>query len=335
MKNPVNISRLTAIPLRDVWKDEAYDFTPWLASDENIELLGETIGRRLEVESVEHAVGRYSADIVCKDLDTGGTVLIENQLTKSDHRHLGQICTYAAGVGAETIVWLAENICPEHREAVDWLNSISDDKTNFYAVKLQAWRIGGSLPAPGFEVVSQPALLAREARKDVRQLSETALTDHQIQQVQYWADFISTGTGIVPDIEQRVPYKGCWQTVRTFNNSDGVAMEFNVYASKKNLRAEAYIYLADAKLVFEALQLFKAEIETEYGGSLKWENPSDKNYCRIADYHPDGAIDFGPNSSSQHVWLANSISKLIPAVMKFIPLLDIEAAALRLKENEE
>jgi hypothetical protein len=48
-------------------------------------------------QAQEQPVGQFQADIVCKDRPTGPPVLIENQLAKSDHGHLNQLLTYAAG----------------------------------------------------------------------------------------------------------------------------------------------------------------------------------------------------------------------------------------------
>lgn len=113
------LGRLEKVELREVWKTEASDFTPWLAQEQNIELLGETIGIDLEVEAQEKNVGPFRADILCKDTLTDNWVLIENQLERTDHTHLGQLLTYAAGLNAVTIVWIAERFTDEHRATLD------------------------------------------------------------------------------------------------------------------------------------------------------------------------------------------------------------------------
>ena len=120
----MSLGRLEKIDLRTYWKKEATDFTPWLAKEENIQLLSETIGIELEVKSQEQSVGPFSADILCKDTMNDHYVLIENQLEKTDHTHLGQLMTYAAGLDAVTIIWIAQKFTEEHRAALDWLNRI-------------------------------------------------------------------------------------------------------------------------------------------------------------------------------------------------------------------
>jgi hypothetical protein len=92
--------------LREVWGCEDGDFTPWLAREENLKLLGDTIEIDLELEAQEQNVGPFRADILCKDTRTNNWVLIENQIEKTDHTHLGQIMTYGAGLEATTIVWM-------------------------------------------------------------------------------------------------------------------------------------------------------------------------------------------------------------------------------------
>ena len=87
----MKLARLEKVELRNQWKDEAKDFTPWLAEVENIELLGEAIGMELEVIAKEEKVGSFSADILCKDIVTNRNVVIENQLEQTDHSHLGQV----------------------------------------------------------------------------------------------------------------------------------------------------------------------------------------------------------------------------------------------------
>ena len=150
----VQLSRLERVDLGDVWKSEPASFTPWLA--ENLVFLSETLGMDLELEAQEKNVGPYRADIVCKDTTDNSWVLIENQLEATDHTHLGQILTYAAGLNAVTIAWIARRFTDEHRAALDWLNENSTDNLQFFGLEIEVWRIGESPPAPKFNIVAKP-----------------------------------------------------------------------------------------------------------------------------------------------------------------------------------
>jgi RecB family endonuclease NucS len=119
------LGRLERVEVRDVWSSEASEFTPWLALPENLAILGNTIDYDLEVEAQEKEVGPFRADILCKDLRTGNWVLIENQLERTDHTHLGQLLVYASGLKAVTILWVARTFTEEHRATLDWLNAIA------------------------------------------------------------------------------------------------------------------------------------------------------------------------------------------------------------------
>lgn len=150
----VEFGRLTDLLLRDAWKHEAHDFTPWLA--ENIDHLSEAIGVPLELTGTEVAVENFSADILARNPEDGMIVLIENQLETTDHTHLGQIMTYLAGLDAQTVVWVAPEFRQPHRTAIRWLNEHTSDGFAFFAVKVRVVRIGDSPFAPIFEVVEKP-----------------------------------------------------------------------------------------------------------------------------------------------------------------------------------
>lgn len=120
----MQFTRLSDAPLRDAWPDEARDFTPWLFN--NLDFLSDALGMELEATDTEVAVDSFSADIIAKDSRTGDRVLIENQLEASDHRHLGQILTYLAGIEAKSIVWVAREFQEAHRSAIRWLNEHTD-----------------------------------------------------------------------------------------------------------------------------------------------------------------------------------------------------------------
>jgi len=151
-----SLGTLTKVDLREVWQSESANFTPWLASEENIGILGETIAMELEVEAMEKKIGPFRADILCKDTDTGNWVLVENQLDPTDHKHLGQLLAYAAGLHAVTIVWVAAISTDEHRATLDWLNEITDDRFQFFGLEIQLWKIDNSPVAPKFNIVSKP-----------------------------------------------------------------------------------------------------------------------------------------------------------------------------------
>ena len=96
----MSLGRIENVDIRTQWRNEEYDFTPWLAKESNMQLLGEEIGLDLEVEDAEVYIGSYKADIFAIDGEQR-KVIIENQLSKTDHRHLGQLLTYASGIGVK------------------------------------------------------------------------------------------------------------------------------------------------------------------------------------------------------------------------------------------
>ena len=174
----MKLGRLEKIQdLRDVWKTEAQDFTPWLAGEENLgSLLGETINLDLELEAVEKDVGPFRADILCQDTDDGSLVLVENQVERTDHTHLGQLLTYAAGLNTVTIVWIAKKFTDEHRATLDWLNEITGEKINFFGLEIELWRIGDSAIAPKFNVVSKPNDWTKGKASSSSMVKDTELT---------------------------------------------------------------------------------------------------------------------------------------------------------------
>lgn len=193
----IELGRLEKLDLRTYWRRESTDFTPWLAQEENIQLLSETIGIELEVQSQEESVGPFSADILCKDTINDHFVLIENQLERTDHTHLGQLMTYAAGLDAVTIIWIAQKFTEEHRAALDWLNRITDDTFTFFGIEIELFKIGNSIPAPMFNIVSKPNDWAKQIKKTT---SNQPITETKTLQQVYWQglkDFMETRKSFV------------------------------------------------------------------------------------------------------------------------------------------
>ena len=143
------------LEVRTKWPNEGHDFTPWLA--ENLDLLGEEIGIRLELVQQEKAVGPMSLDILARDTDTKELVAIENQLEWTDTHHLGQLLTYATGCDAHVAIWVATEFRHEYATALHKLNEWTNEKTKFYGVKIELVRKTDGAPAePRFRKVVYP-----------------------------------------------------------------------------------------------------------------------------------------------------------------------------------
>ena len=152
----MKLGKLQEIDIKKVWQHEQYDFSKWLASEENIQELGDTLNLSLTDVETEKFVGNYRCDILCKDEITGKVVLIENQLESTNHDHLGKIITYASGLDASVVVWIVSSARQEHASAIEWLNKHTDDDLTFFLVEVHAYKIGDSDPAPQFKIIEQP-----------------------------------------------------------------------------------------------------------------------------------------------------------------------------------
>ena len=187
----MKLGKFEKVELRDCWKTEDKDFTPWLAQPENIEILSQEIGINLEVQKIEQNVGLFRADILCFDTDIFESdgkhyVLIENQLEITDHKHLGQLMTYAAGLDAVTIIWIASKFTEEHRAALDWLNRITDETFRFFGIEIELYKIGDSLPAPRFNIVAKPNNWSKDVKKTASNLE---MSDAGALRQEYWNEF--------------------------------------------------------------------------------------------------------------------------------------------------
>ena len=150
------VGHLERVEPARVWKSEAGEFLPWLAAPENLRRLGDSLGLKLEPVARETQVGHFRADLLCRDRDTGAQVVIEAQLGRSDHRHLGQVLTYARALRARIVVWLAARFRAEHRDVLAGLNESGDLELSCFAVEMDMWKIGASAAAPRFTVVAEP-----------------------------------------------------------------------------------------------------------------------------------------------------------------------------------
>lgn len=282
-----SLGRLERVELRDIWASEASDFTPWLAGDENIVLLGGALGMDLELEAQEKNVGPFRADILCRDTGTGSWVLIENQLEKTDHTHLGQLITYAAGLNAVTIVWVAQRFTEEHRSAIDWLNRITDEDFNFFALEIELWRIGDSLAAPKFNIVSKPNDWSRSVTAAAHRIERGALTETQQMQVDFWTGFRDYLAEHSDRLRPQKAHPQCWMTLSIGRTGFSLAAVFSMTDSEaksfesQEIRAEFVINDAESHAYFQQLESQKADIEHDFGEELTWYRKDNVRACRI------------------------------------------------------
>jgi len=264
------IGRLERVALRDVWKHEAYDFTQWL--QDNVDVLNEALNITLVNVDREQAAGSFSIDLVAED-EGGGKVIIENQLEKSNHDHLGKLITYLTALNARTAIWIVSEPRPEHVAAMSWLNDSSPAR--FYLLKVEAVRIGDSLPAPMLTVIVGPA----EDKSDIAKTNKEFAERYDIRQ-RWWTLLVGR-----PEAKLHAHISpGIYSWIGTSSGVRGLGLNYAVTQDQSS--AELYIDRgknneAENKAAFDQLLAHKAEIETAFGGALSWERLDAKRACRI------------------------------------------------------
>lgn len=302
--NRTSLGRLEKIDLRNVWASEAQGFTPWLAQEENLSLLADTVGLELELQATEQNVGPFRADIVCRDTITDNLVLIENQLERTDHSHLGQILTYAAGLNAVTIVWIAQRITDEHRAALDWLNEVTDSSINFFGLEIELWRIGDSPVAPKFNVVSQPNDWTKTLTK-ARQNAGDEMTPTKQIQLDYWQAFRDYLEQHKSTLKSQKPFPQYWTDFAIGRSYFHLSAWIDV--RKKFIGVSLMITTREAKAHYRLLLQEKAVIETEIGHPVDWNERENRHTRSINLYNR--SVDPGNREDwpRQHAWLKQQL----------------------------
>ncbi len=301
------LGRLERVDLRNIWQSEAQDFTPWLAGEDNLLLLGEALGIDLELEAVEQNVGPFRADILCKDTLSDTWVLIENQLERTDHTHLGQLITYAAGLDAVTIVWIAARVADEHRAAIDWLNEITDTNVRFFVFEVELWRIGSSPAAPKFNMVSSPNDWSRSTSGAKRAIEEGPLTEARRMLLDYWTAFEQVLSEHSQNIRPVKPLPQNWLAHGI--GKSGISLNVSLNRRENWIRAEIYLSGKTASLYFDQLHARHPEIEADLGKPLNWYDSAANDRRIYLEMSLPDIVD--PASwPEQHLWLAEQLDQL-------------------------
>ena len=255
------IKRITDI--RSVWHHEEKDFGKWLAQDENLKQLSDTIGIDIVLEERESSVGNFSVDLYALEEGTERRIIIENQLEDTNHDHLGKLITYASGKGAEVIIWVVKRARDEHRQAIEWLNQNTGVNIGFFLVEIELWQIDDSAIAPKFNVVERPNDWAKQM-KNVDSLSETKqLQLHFWQQL---SEYIKSNDSYAKEFTPRKAQPQHWYDLSVGSSSYHIGLTVN---TQKN-RLGAEIYIPDDKDKFAMFKEHAQEIEKLIGEKVEW-----------------------------------------------------------------
>lgn len=324
-----NLKQLTPVELSEVWQTEPQHFTPWLAREENLSLLGKTLGIELELEAQEINVGGFRADILCKNTVDDSWVLIENQLETTDHKHVGQILTYAAGLDAFTVIWIAKTFRREHCAMLDWQNRITDEQYRFFGVEMKVWQIEDSPRAIQFDVVSSPNDWVRGVTQDTQRAANQELTETEQSMRKFW-------TGLREYMNDNGSSVNCPSpTTRNYLQFSIGRTNFTVQAwgasSNREIGIRLYMAGDSSKAHYHLLKEQQEEIHNEFGETLEWNELPTGERSRISlskqDTDPLDENDW----PQQYEWITTQLERFNQV---FRPRITVLNAAEWIPEND-
>lgn len=302
---------------RDVWVSEAGDFTPWLA--ENLDVLADELGLSLTLVATEVPVGEFRLDIQAQTPD-GGTVIVENQLEKTDHNHLGQLLVYASGVEAVAVVWVAPRFRDDHRRTLDWLNERTDSGVDFFGVEVSVVQIGQSGPrAPVFEVVARPNGWQKGVKESTPggRLGGDAAAGANTARQDFFVEVLTEVVALRPAI--RLPSRG---TLNWLSFASGPWGNWSlVVVGDGRLRVEAYLDSGIGtvnKALFDELQSNATAWESKVGQTLAWERMDDKRASRVAVYHDVVDLADAEKRALLKAWASSTAISMYDAMNEYL-----------------
>ena len=328
----VELGNIENVDLRSVWPNEAGDFTPWLA--EHADLLGAALGMDIEIEQREASVGAFSLDLLGREVGSDRVVIVENQFGRTDHNHLGQLLTYAAGLDAGSIVWISGNVRDEHRTAIHWLNEQTTDAVAFFAIEIEVWRIGDSLPAPRFNVVARPSGFQRKIASE----TTTAPTELRLAYQNFFSDLLrrvhATHRGFTNRSPDNVRYDS-WMDFAVGRTGFFLRCSFD---GQQRFRMEIYIDTGDGarnKAAFDRLHQAREEIASTLGETLTWERLDNARASRVFA-HRGGRVESAEAVLEAHKrWAVDLLPRFRDAFEPRIAALDLDALMAEAYEYEE
>ena len=279
------IGRLQRVKLRDVWSHEAHDFTRWL--EQNIDVLNDAIGFTLSIVERETAAGDFRVDLVAED-ESGQSVIIENQLERSNHDHLGKLLTYLTVFEAKTAIWIVKEARAEHIGVISWLNELSPS-ASFYLLKLEAVQIDDSRCAPLLTLIVAPS--ESEERREIRETKQ-GIQERDVLRFQFWTQLIERSQQKTPRFQNVSPSTTTNNMIRAGAGRSGVQFAYLIQAHTANVE----LRIRNNEELFNTLLEKQTEIQQAFGQPLEWiQRETAQNLCRISTELDGGGYRDDPN----------------------------------------
>ena len=285
------LGKIEKVRLRDIWNHEAHDFTQWLAKEENITSLLDEISISAENIKTEDNAGQFNVDITADESETGKKIIIENQLERTDHKHLGQLLTYASSFDACIIVWVVADFREEHKKAIEWFNENMNEAISFFLVKTEVWQIGDSNPAVKFNVIVEPNNWAKITRNSGT--TERAITESKLTKLKFWEGLIDYSEEFKSQL--RITQKAKpqhWYVIAIGSSNAHLSATINTRDNFIGIE----IYFPKDKSQFYKIYNYRIEFEAILNGfEISWEPLPDKQASRIR-------VVFNCNPNDESKW---------------------------------
>lgn len=286
----MNIGRIKKVPLRELWKREDTDFSAWLETE--IDVLNDILDISITIEKREENVGPFRVDLYGED-NLNRKVIIENQLEKSDHDHLGKVLTYMTNLEAGVAIWINKEPREEHVKAIEWLNEVTPEDVAFYLIKLEAIKIGSEdVAAPLFTIVNGPSITAKQIGAERKEFAEG-----QMIRYRFWQKFLEYANTKSDLFKNNSPSKDQWIYLST--GTSGISVT-PIVTGRKGARVELFISKGDKELnknIFDQFHDKREALEAAFGDKLEWDKAESGVTSRVK-YGAD-SNDYSVNNEEQ------------------------------------
>ena len=232
--------------------------------------------------------------------------MIENQLEKTNHGHLGQLLTYATGLDAVTIVWVAATFNEEHKATLDWLNKITDENYNFFGLEIELYKIEDSKIAPKFNLVCQPDNWSQSISREAKRIEQGEVSETKLKQYKFWTELGKELQAADTPLKLQKVYPQHWTNIAVGKTGVHLGATFNTQQE----RVSAQLYIIKNKNWFKELESQKDIIEKELGEKLSWQLLPEKAASRIALYRSNSDIENTDDWKEMLKWLVLKLEKL-------------------------